>query len=177
MHDVTVIKAFKFVWYGLYARLLNNTLPPIRVVFLRLAGANVGRGTVIFNVRWANLFHYGFSNVSIGNTCFIGDEVTLDARGGFTLEDHVTLSNGCSIVTHINVGFEDHPLQALYSTKESRVLIKRGAYIGTGAIILPGVTIGKESVVAAGAVVTKNVPDHVMVAGVPAKVKKIINKS
>lgn len=172
MHDVTITKALKFVWYGLYARLLNNTLPPIRVVLLRLAGARVGRDTVIFNVRWANLFHYGFSNVSIGNKCFIGDEVTLDARGGFTLEDHVTLSNGCSIVTHINVGFEDHPLQTLYPTKESRVLIKRGAYIGTGAIILPGVTIGRESVVAAGAVVTKNVPDHVMVAGVPAVKKK-----
>lgn len=172
MHEVTVAKALKFVWFGLCARLLNNTLPPIRVALLRLAGASVGRDTVIFNVRWANLFHYGFSRVKIGNKCFIGDEVTLDARGGFTLEDHVTLSNGCSMVTHINVGFEDHPLQKLYPTKEARVLIKRGAYIGTGAIILPGVTIGRESVVAAGAVVTKNVPDHVMVAGMPAHVKK-----
>lgn len=176
LKTIGIWKALRFLWFSWYSWLLHVSLPPVRVWLLRLAGAHVGRDCVFFDVRFANLYHYGFSNVSIGNKCFIGDEVTLDARGGFTLEDHVTLSNGCSIVTHINVGFEDHPLQKLYPTKESRVVIKKGAYIGTGAIILPGVTIGRESVVAAGAVVTKNVPAHVMVAGVPAKVKKELVK-
>lgn len=172
MKGVSFIKAVRFVLYGIYSRMLNMTLPPIRVWMLRFAGARIGTNTVMFNIRFANLFHYGFRKLAIGNDCFIGDDVTLDVRGGICLEDKVTLSNGCTIVTHTNVGFSDHPLQRYYPTKESPVTIKYGSYIGTGAIILPGVTIGKESVVGAGAVVTRNVPDHVMVAGVPAKVKK-----
>lgn len=170
--DISVPKMFRFFWYGICSRLLYNTLPPVRVWMLRLMGARVGRGTVIFNVRFANLYHYGFSRLLIGNKCFIGDDVTLDVRGGIHIADHVTLSNGCSVVSHINVGFSDHPLQQLYPTKESAVTFKHGAYIGTGAIILPGVTIGSGSVVGAGAVVTRSVPDHTMVAGVPATVRK-----
>ena len=53
---------------------------------------------------------------------------------------------------------------------KKRVVIKRNAYIGAGAIILPGVTIGEYSIVAAGAVVTKDVPPRTIVAGVPARV-------
>jgi len=54
------------------------------------------------------------------------------------------------------------------------VHIKTGAWIGYGAIILQGVTIGRNSVVAAGAVVTKDVPDYTVVGGIPAKTIKII---
>ena len=141
---------------------------------LRLSGASVGWDTVVFDVRFANLYHYGFSRLKIGRRCFLGDEVMLDVRGGLTLEDDVTISNRASLVSHINVGYPDHPLQKIYPTKESRVMIKRGAYIGTGAIILPGVTIGRESVVGAGAVVTKDVPPRTLVVGSPAKaVKKL----
>jgi acetyltransferase-like isoleucine patch superfamily enzyme len=54
------------------------------------------------------------------------------------------------------------------------VTIKENAWIGIGVVICPGVTIGKNAVVAAGAVVTKDVPDNVMVGGIPAKVIKNI---
>ncbi|MEK7533665.1 MAG: hypothetical protein AAB542_04485, partial [Patescibacteria group bacterium] len=62
--------------------------------------------------------------------------------------------------------------QRQYPTKESPVIFKRGVYVGTGAIILPGVTIGQYSVVGAGAVVTRSVPPRVTVAGVPARIIK-----
>lgn len=166
------MKLVRFLWYGLYAWLIRISLPPVRVLLLRLCGANVGSDTVIFDVRFANLYHYGFKRLRIGNRCFLGDEVMIDVRGGVILEDDVTLSNRTNVVSHINVGYPDHPLQKVYPTHESRVVIKRGAYIGTGAIILPGVTVGRESVVGAGAVVTKDVLDRVVVAGAPAKVKK-----
>lgn len=172
LKTVGIWKAIRFVWFFMFCEILRWSLPPVRVWLLRLSGARVGRDTVIFDVRFANLYHYGFSKLTIGNRCFLGDEVMLDVRGGITLEDDVTISNRANIVSHINVGYPDHPLQKTYPTKEARVVIRRGAYIGTGAIILPGVTIGKESVVAAGAVVTKSVPDHAMVAGVPAVKKK-----
>lgn len=169
-------KALRFVWFGWYAWLLHVSLPPVRNGLLRLAGASIGKDTVLFDVIFANLYHYGFKKLTIGDRCFLGDEVMLDVRGGIILQDDVTLSNRTSVVTHINVGYEDHPLQKAYPTKESKVTIKQGAYVGTGAIILPGATIGRESIIGAGAVVTKDVPDKTLVAGVPASVKKRLGK-
>lgn len=58
----------------------------------------------------------------------------------------------------------------------NRVLIKRNAWIGAAVTILPGVTVGENSVVAAGALVTKDVPDNTIVAGVPARVIKLLEK-
>lgn len=173
--NVSLLKAIRFLGYGIYHAILSRVLlPPVRVWMLRLAGAKVGNNCVIHNVHFDNLYHYGFSKISIGNSCFIGDEALLDARGGITLEDHVTISNKASVLTHINVGYPSHPLQVAYPMKEGSVLIKRGAYIGTGAIILPGMTMGEESVVGAGAVVTKDVAARTVVGGVPAKVIKKI---
>lgn len=166
------MKAIKFVLFGVYAWFLHISLPPVRVWLLRLAGASIGRDTVIFDVQFVNVYHYGFSRLHIGNRCFLGDGVMLDVRGGVTLEDDVTISNRTNIVSHINVGFADHPLQETYPTRESPVLFKRGAYVGTGAIILPGITVGERSVVGAGAVVTKSVSSRTLVAGVPARVIK-----
>jgi acetyltransferase-like isoleucine patch superfamily enzyme len=136
---------------------------------MKLHGAKIGRDTIIGNVTFANLYHYGFSRLKIGNRCFIGDEAMLDVRGGITLEDDVTLSNRTVVVTHINVGYHDHPLQRKYPTREAAVVFRRGSYTGTGAIILPGITVGKMAVVGAGAVVTKSVGENTVIAGVPAK--------
>lgn len=169
VQSIGIGKAVRFVWYGWYSWLIHISLPPVRVWLMRLAGANIGADTVIFDVRFSNLYHYGFRRLSIGDRCFIGDDVMIDVRGGVGMEHDVTVSNRASIVTHINVGYADHPLQQSYPTKESSVMIRRGVYIGTGAIILPGVTIGEQSVVGAGAVVTKNVSKRTVVVGVPAK--------
>jgi len=174
LQSIGIGKVLRFVWYAFFAWLLGLSLPPVRVWLLRLGGSKIGPDTVMFDVRFTNLYHYGFRRLIIGSRCFLGDEVMLDVRGGITLEDGVTISNRTTVVSHINVGYPDHPLQRSYPTKESRVVIKKGAYIGTGAIILPGITIGQKSVVGAGAVVTKDVPGGVMVAGVPATFKKKI---
>jgi len=167
------MKAIRFVWYSIYGEILRLSLPPIRMWLLRLAGAQIGRDTVIFDVRFSNVYHYGFSRVVIGDRCFVGDEVMIDVRGGVIMEDDVTISNRTTIVTHINVGYEDHPLQKRYPMKEGKVVIRRGAYVGTGATILPGVIIGEESVVGAAAVVTKDVAKRAVVVGVPARPLRI----
>lgn len=172
IQSIGIQKAFRYFWYGWYAWIVQVSLPPFRNMLLRFAGAAVGRDTVIFDVRWSNLYHYGFRRMVFGDRCFVGDDVMIDVRGGVVLEDDVTISNRATLVSHINVGYANHPLQTVYPTKEAPIRIQRGAYIGTGAIILPGVTVGREAVVAAGAVVTKDVSNRTMVAGVPAKVKK-----
>ena len=130
------MKLVRFVWYGLYAWLMHVSLPPVRVLMLRLAGVNVGSDTVIFDVRFANLYHYGFTRLKIGNRCFLGDEVMIDVRGGVTLCDDVTVSNRATIVTHINVRLASSVTTPI--PHESPVIFKRGVYVGTGAIILPG---------------------------------------
>lgn len=176
LQSVGFMKAFRFVWFNMYAWLIHVSLPPVRVWLMRLAGAQIGRDTVIFDVSFSNLYHYGFRRLSIGDNCFLGDDVMLDVRGGITLKDHVTLSNRVTIVSHINVGFNDHPLQTIYPTREDRVFVERGVYVGTGAILLPGVTVGEESVVGAGAVVNKSVPKNTLVGGVPAATIKTIKR-
>lgn len=90
--------------------------------------------------------------------------------GGITLEDGVPIGPRVNLVT------ENHPLdpadRRALITKP--IIIKKNAWIGAGATILPGVTIGENAVVAAGSVVSKDVPANVVVGGVPAKTIKSI---
>ena len=94
--------------------------------------------------------------------------------GPVTIGSHVNLAQGIT-VTALNHNFED-PGQRIdqqgVSTKA--VVIGDDCWIGANAVVLPGVNIGKHCVVAAGAVVTKDVPAHSLVAGIPAKVIKTI---
>jgi acetyltransferase-like isoleucine patch superfamily enzyme len=73
------------------------------------------------------------------------------------------------VLTHTNVGYKDHPLQEYFPASAAPVCIESGSFVGAGVTLLPGVTIGARSVVAAGAVVTEDVPPGTLVAGVPAR--------
>ena len=108
-------------------------------------------------------------NIRIGNNCSFNAGVFIQAYHNVTIEDNVTLSPGCIILDSgldvdslVNKGVKRHI--------ESFVLVKRGAWLGAGAIVLPGVTIGEYSIVGAGSVVTKDVEPYTIVAGNPAKV-------
>lgn len=109
----------------------------------------------------------------IGEWCHIGPQVSLDLSNRITIEDRVTIALNTQILTHIDVGYS--PLADNdYPSTSQPVTIKSGAYIGAGATILMGVTIGENSVIAAGSVITKDVPPHTVVGGIPAKVIKTI---
>jgi len=85
----------------------------------------------------------------------------------------VVIGPNVIIVTHDS---SYHCIQQDIPLIRREVIIKRNVYIGAGAIILPGVTIGEYSIVAAGSVVTKDVPPHTVVAGVPARVIKTVEE-
>lgn len=86
-----------------------------------------------------------------------------------TIEDDVLIAPNVFITVN-NHNFSDISIPiSMQGGNEKSVHIKAGAWIGYGAIILQGVTIGRNSVVAAGAIVTKNVPDYTVVGGIPAK--------
>jgi len=104
----------------------------------------------------------------IGKNVYINHACTLLDMGGITIEDDVLIGPKVNLVT------EGHPVNPAdrQSLFVKPIMIKRNAWIGAGATILPGVTVGENAVVAAGAVVNKDVRDNTVVGGIPAKVIK-----
>lgn len=130
---------------------------------------SLGRRSVVESYACIN---NAVGDVVIGDHTRIGLHCTV--IGPVTIGSHVNLAQGIT-VTALNHNFADNDKridEQGVSTKA--VVIGDDVWIGTNAVILPGVTIGRHVVVAAGAVVTKDVPDHTLVAGVPAKVVKSI---
>ena len=144
--------------------------PQIRRVWLRILGARIGGRTLLHDVHFFNLYRRGFPGLQIGAECFLGDECLLDLAEAITLEDQVTLAERVLVLTHTNVGYQDHPLQTLFPPSATPVVFERGCFVGAHATILPGVRVGQGSFVAAGSVVTESVPPHTLVGGVPARV-------
>jgi len=105
-------------------------------------------------------------NLVIGNNCVINGGCRLDTRGGISIGDNVSISAEVIILT------ADHDLNEGMAGRNRGVVIEDYVWIGTRALIMPGVTLGRGAVVAAGAVVTKNVEEFAVVAGVPAKTIK-----
>lgn len=111
-------------------------------------------------------FHTNFGkHIKLGKNVFINHACSFLDLGGITIEDDVLIG------PRVNLTTENHPVDPAKRKflNLKSILIKRNAWIGAGATILPGVTIGENSIVAAGAVVTKDVPANTIVGGVPAK--------
>lgn len=144
-------------------------VPPLRVLWLRLLGARVGRRVILHDVRFFNLYRRGLAGLELGDDCFLGDECLLDLAEAIHLEEQVTLAERVLILTHTNVGYRDHPLQVHFPPMAAPVTVGRGSFLGAGALVLPGIHVGPGSFVAAGSVVTEDVSAHTLVAGVPAK--------
>lgn len=116
-------------------------------------------------------FHTDFGmNITIGKNVFLNTGCSFQDRGGIRIGDGTMIGMNVAIVT-LNHGLD---LETRSTTFPSPVVIGKNVWIGTNATILPGVTIGDNSVVAAGAVVTKDVTENTVVAGVPATFMKKI---
>ena len=132
--------------------------------FVNLYGCEIGDDSKI------GTFVEVQKKAKIGRRCKISSHTFICE--GVTIEDEVLLGPGVNLVT------ENHPLDPVNRRALicKPIIIKRNAWIGAAATILPGVTIGENAVVAAGAVVSKDVPDNTIVGGVPAKVIRHITK-
>src|SRR3990172_13363433 len=161
-------KTLKFIFFSFLQTIYCLCLlPPLRKIFLVLLGAKIGNHSILMNVNFFNWHHRGPGGLEVGEECFIGDKTLIDLYDQVILEDQVTIAQNVTILTHLNVGYKDHPLQKYFPKFSQPVVFKSGSVTGAGSIILPGVIIGKESFVAAGSVVTKNVPARTLVGGVP----------
>mgnify|MGYP001150833647 CR=1 FL=1 len=133
----------------------------LRRFFYRLAGIKIGKGSTIhMGARF-----YDPRNIEIGEDSIIGEEVVLDGR------DKLIIGNHVDIASEVMIYNSEHDINnPFFLAKNAPVIIEDYVFIGPRAIILPGVRVGKGAIVAAAAVVTKDVPPYAIVGGVPAKI-------
>ncbi len=139
----------------------------IRERLSEIIGSQLDKSTTVFAPFYTNFGRF----ILIGKNVFINHACTCLDMGGITIDDDVFIGPKVNLIT------ENHPLdpanrKALICKP---IVVKRNAWIGAAATIMPGVTIGENAVVAAGAVVSKDVPANTVVGGVPAKIIKTIS--
>ncbi len=175
IEEIGIKKTFSFAVFSVIEIIYFLMLfPPLRKILLQVFGTEIGKNSVIMNVKFFNWHHLGLKGLKVGKECFIGDDVLIDLYNQVILEDQVTIAQRVNILTHLNVGYRNHPLQKFFPKFSKPVVFKRGSVVGAASTILPGVVVGEESFIAAGSVVTKDVPKRTLVAGVPAKIVRKI---
>lgn len=158
----------KFRWYAdglkFYSIICTGVLPSMRIrrfIYKKYYKVRLGKNVVIYGRAEIR----NPAGLSIGDNTIIGHYAILDARAGLTIGKNVNFSTGVWIWTA-----QHDPQDPLFGPKDAPVVIKDYAWLSCRTVILPGVTIGEGAVVAAGAVVTDDVPNYTIVAGVPAKI-------
>lgn len=157
VHAILLDFSLMFLHY-FYDHIPSHT---IRTCLFTLFGGKVGAGSVIH--MGARFFDP--RNIVIGDDTIIGNRVTLDGRDRLKIGSHV------DIASEVMIYNSEHDLSdPEFVATSASIEIGDYVFIGPRAIILPGVKIGNGAVIAAGAVVTKDVPDMTIVGGVPAKI-------
>jgi acetyltransferase-like isoleucine patch superfamily enzyme len=136
----------------------------VRMLFSRLTGVQIDETFELLPPFYTDFGR----NIRVGKRVFINHCCEFMDRGGITVGDGVLFAPKVNLVT---IGHPLNPAERR-ATFTSPIVIGNGVWIGVGATVMPGVTIGENAVVAAGAVVTKDVPPNTVVGGVPAKVIK-----
>lgn len=153
-----LLHSFQFLWLQYVGKIPSQTIR--NWFYVKWYELTLGKGSVIYN----SCHIRAPEKIVIGNNTSIGDQCVLDGRAGLIIGNSVNLSTAAWIWS------AQHDLQdSNFSGQESPVVIEDYAWISSRTTILPGVTIGRGAVVAAGAVVTKSVAPYDIVGGIPAK--------
>jgi acetyltransferase-like isoleucine patch superfamily enzyme len=138
----------------------------LRRGLLQLYGARFGPGT--FHIGKS---HFAGAKLVTGSKCYIGRGCYFDFSGPVILGNNVVIGHGVTFITaHHSIG--ESVRRAAPVEYGRRILVGDGVWVAANTTILPGITIGEGAVVATGAVVTKDVPPNVVVAGVPARIMR-----
>jgi acetyltransferase-like isoleucine patch superfamily enzyme len=131
----------------------------------------LARFTILPGLRLAL---YRWMGISIGRHVFVGLDTWLDDQFPelIRIEDDVTISFRVMVIVHDDARRMDRTSAGAGDGTVAPVVLKRGCYLGAGALILPGITVGERAIVGAGAVVTRDVPPGKVAVGVPARVVK-----
>jgi acetyltransferase-like isoleucine patch superfamily enzyme len=159
-------------------------------LFWRCLGLKIGKGTYIgknVKVTWPHqvklgnncrlehgiYFHYDgiYSNgpsICIGDNVFIGHNTEFNVTDKITIENHCLIAAGCRFIDH-NHGVSKKNLIRVQQAPKQEIILEEDVWLGCNVVVLMGVKIGKGAIVAAGAIVNKNIPNYEIWGGVPAK--------
>lgn len=147
---------------------MSTNVEQVREQLSKIVNIKLDSSITVFPPFYTNFGRF----ITIGKNVFINHACSFLDMGGIVIEDDVLIGPRVNLVT------ENHPFDP--SNRKALVVkpvvIKKNAWLGAGVTVLPGVTVGENSIVAAGAVVSKDVPDNVVVGGVPAKFIKSIDE-
>ena len=124
----------------------------------------IGENSIVYN----QLTVVRPKNVKIGKNVTVMNGALMMSAGGITLEDNVLIAANVQLISN------NHDPYDRYVITCKPILIKEGAWVGAGATILPGVTVGKHAIIGANSVVSKDIPDYAVAVGCPAKVIKYL---
>ena len=155
-------------------------------------GACIRAGSIIYADVKAGIDFQTGHNVMIRENTTIGDHVVVGTNtvidGNMTIGDFVKIESNCYIPTHVTIGDrvflgpnvsltnDRYPLKMRDSYTPEGPILDEGVTLGCGVVVCPGIRIGRDSFVAAGAVVTKDIPPDSLVAGVPGRISKLPEK-
>ena len=141
---------------------LNHTLPTsqeYKDILHELFDSRIGENSFLH----APLAGAAFEKITIGSGVYINSNLLAMARGGITIEDDVQIAANVQLLTNNHDPYDRQVLTC------KPIVIRKGAWIGAGATILPGVTVGRYAIVGAASVVTRDVGDYEVVVGNPAR--------
>jgi len=172
------ISTVRFVFGIKFVNSLLIILPePFIKPALRSCGCKIGQKAVIQTPLIIMNAHSGnYSNLVIGNQCFVGKMVCLDLTELIEIGDNSAVSVGVTILTHEDPGGYNE-LRRYFPRKSGRVVIGSNAWIGTSSTLLCGITIGDHSIIGASSLVKDNIAPYSVAAGIPAKVIRTIGLS
>jgi acetyltransferase-like isoleucine patch superfamily enzyme len=162
---IQLLRSIRYDGLLFIANRLVSRIPShyLRLFFYRhVMKFTIGPSSFIFMDAWFDTA--GRGSLVMGHHSVINQKCRLDNRGSIIIGNNVAISAEVCILT------ADHDLQSpKFDGRTRQVSIGDFAFIGTRALLLPGVAVGKGAAIAAGAIVTKDVPDFAIVAGCPAK--------
>jgi acetyltransferase-like isoleucine patch superfamily enzyme len=170
---VSVARAELLSWNGrlTIALALSRALPDLvgsrlRGLLLRLAGCDIGKGVIIGGRIDVAGRRPAAPRLRLGTATFVNAGCRFDVSAEITIGENVSVGHEVLVLTQTHeIGLSGHRAGVL---RARPVVIEDGCWIGARAVILPGVRVGRGAIVAAGAVVTGDVPPDTLVAGVPA---------
>ena len=148
-------------------RLTFNDADEVRALFSNLIGKKVDDSFLLIPPFYTT----GGFDISVGRNVFVNQNCTFYDLGGLDIADDVLIGPNVSLITS---GHPLDPSQRRACVVAKPIVIERNVWIAAGAIIIGGVTVGENSVVAAGSVVTRDVPPNTLVGGNPARVIRSI---
>ena len=175
---IAIARLLKLIYgYEAINLLLRITPSYLTISILRHFGATIGTGV---RIQVPLLIHNAdkkipiYSNVTIGNDCYIGRDCLFDLKGKILIGNKVTISHRAVLNTHTDAGKSPLRNKQLKVSKGD-IKISDGVYIGSNVTVLECVTIGPNSVIGAFSLVTRDLPGEIIGFGIPCKVQKEIN--